>query len=87
MIMRAVSLETMSQTEMQWLYFGAMFAALVLAGVGVFVWLRFVPKKRKRKRRHHGHGRTNPTRAEIGGLPPPKEPETLSGASEPPANP
>ena len=32
-------------------------------------------KKRKRKRKHHGHDRINPTRAEIGGLPPPRSKE------------
>ena len=67
----AISLD-LSPVEFQWLNFLAMTAAMLIAvGAAVF-WATIHRRKRKRKRRHHGHDRINPTRAQVGGLPPPR---------------
>ena len=83
--MMASSLENLSPITYQWLYLGAMALAMVLGAIAVFIWVKYVPKRRKRKRRHHGHGRVNPTRAETGGLPPPK-PSADAAASRNPGS-
>ncbi len=56
----------------QLLNFGAMAAAMLIAVSAAFYWVTTHQRKRKRKRKHHGHGRINPTRAEVGGMPPPR---------------
>ncbi len=62
----------------QWLNFLAMAGGLLLGAGGVLIWFLFFRKKRKRKRRHHHHRekrQLNPTLAEIGGLPPKRDPD------------
>jgi len=82
--MFAAIFPNLSQPGYQWLYFGVIIGTVFICGLVVFLWISFVPKRRKRKRRHHGHGRINPTRAEVGGLPPPKPAEERRDADPQP---
>ncbi len=62
----------------QWANFLAMALAILLAAGGSLIWFLTFRKKRKRKRRHHHHRekrQLNPTLAELGGLPPKREPD------------
>jgi hypothetical protein len=67
----------------QWANFLAIFAVIVVSAFAVFLWAVLVRKKRKRKHRsrhhHDGPRKLNPTLAESGGLPPPREPEKSPG--------
>ena len=59
-----------------WLMFVVMLAAIGLGIAIVAIWM-FVNRtktKKKRKRRSRHHRRHNPTLAQTGGLPPPREP-------------
>jgi hypothetical protein len=62
----------------QWLNFLAMALGILLAAGGSLLWFLFFRNKRKRKRRHHHHlhrekRSLNPTLAQSGGLPSPRE--------------
>lgn len=59
-----------------WLVFAAMLLLIGICIAGLITWIFLSRKsnKRKRKRRHRGHNRINPTLAQTGGLPPPRDP-------------
>jgi membrane protein implicated in regulation of membrane protease activity len=69
----------------QWANFLAIFAVIVLSAFAVFLWAVMFRRKRKRKyhRQHREQRKLNPTLAESGGLPPPRE-EKKSDAPTPP---
>jgi membrane protein implicated in regulation of membrane protease activity len=69
----------------QWANFLAIFVVIVLSALAVFLWAVMFRKKRKRKHRQHHHEKRklNPTLAESGGLPPPREPEKSPGQTPP----
>ena len=59
-----------------WLVFIAFLLLLSLCLGGFFVWLTMIKSgKSKRKRKHRHHRPTNPTLAQIGGLPPKRDPD------------
>ena len=66
----------------QWGNFLAMALAILLVAIGCLIWFLMFRKKRKRKRKHRGHDRINPTRAEIGGLPPPRSKSRYGGRGD-----
>ena len=70
--MAARFIEDLSPGELQALNFAAMAMAVLIAAAVAWLLTSYQKKKRKRKRKHHGHDRINPTRAELGGLPPPR---------------
>jgi ABC-type nickel/cobalt efflux system permease component RcnA len=70
--MEASSLDNLSSTGYQALNFAVMIGAMIIAVTAAWLLAAYHKKKRKRKRKHHGHDRINPTRAELGGLPPPR---------------
>ena len=73
--MEASSLDNLSSTGYQALNFAVMIGAMIIAVTAAWLLAAYHKKKRKRKRKHHGHDRINPTRAELGGLPPPRSKE------------
>jgi len=80
--MEATFLENLSPVESQALNFAAMTCAMLVAvGIAWFFTI-YHKKKRKRKRKHRGHDRINPTRAEIGGLPPPRSKSRYGGRGD-----
>jgi len=70
--MQATIVDNLSPGGFQVLNFAAMALAMLIAVTAAWLFSVYHTKKRKRKRKHHGHGRINPTRAELGGLPPPR---------------
>ncbi len=65
-----------NSTSADWLYFMAMLLAIGI-GVACFITWFFVLRKsgkKKRKRHNRHHRRVNPTLAQTGGLPPPRQP-------------
>jgi len=89
--MEATFLNNLSPEESQALNFAAMTCAMLIAVLAAWGFATFGKRKRKRKRKHHGHDRINPTRAEIGGLPPPRaktrQPARADGDGESPFDP
>ena len=73
--MLATIVDNLSPGGFQVLNFAAMALAMIVAVTAAWLFSVYHTKKRKRKRKHHGHGRINPTRAELGGLPPPRSKE------------
>ena len=70
--MEATIVDNLSPGGFQVLNFAAMAVAMIIAVTAAWLFSVYHKKKRKRKRKHQGHGRINPTRAELGGLPPPR---------------
>jgi hypothetical protein len=70
--MVASILNNLSPGAFQFLNFATVAGAIIIAVTAALLVSSYHKKKRKRKRRHHGHDRINPTRAELGGLPPPR---------------
>ncbi len=70
----------------EWLDFLAMTLAILLASVGSLIWFLVFRKKRKRKHRQHSHEKSqlNPTLAECGGLPPPREEKPTDATKQTP---
>lgn len=70
----------------QWANFLAIFAVIVVSAFAVFLWAIMFRKKRKRKYRQHNHEKRklNPTLAESGGLPPPREEKKPDAPTPPP---
>jgi len=73
--MDASIVDNLSPGGFQVLNFAAMAGAMIIAVTAAWLFSVYHKKKRKRKRKHQGHGRINPTRAETGGLPPPRSKE------------
>jgi hypothetical protein len=84
--MVASFLDNLSPGGFQLLNFAALAAAMLFAVTVAWLYASYHRKKRKRKRRHQGHDRINPTRAELGGLPPPRNKSERGNRSDPPSS-
>jgi hypothetical protein len=85
--MLATALQTLSPAALQMLNFAAIAGPIFIALALVFTWAMYHKKKRKRKRRHQGHGRLNPTRAQVGGLPPVRDGHSAGSGADSPFDP
>ena len=75
-MMNPLALPTTGRSA-DWLIFGAMLLALGLPIAGFAIWFavfRNKTTKARRKRRQRHSRQHNPTRAEVGGLPPKRDP-------------
>ena len=75
--MNPLALPTTGKSAESWLQFIAMLLAIGLPIAGMAIWFavfRNKTKKARRKRRQRHSRQHNPTRAEVGGLPPKRDP-------------
>jgi flagellar basal body-associated protein FliL len=78
-------LAVLSSTASQLLNFAIMAGLFLLVAVGTLVWFFFLRKKtHRRRKRHSQRRRLNPTRSQVGGLPPVREQDPSFGETPPP---
>jgi hypothetical protein len=82
------ALPTVGPLTPEWVDFFIMAGVFALVAIGALIWAYFFRKRgrnrrHKRRRQHNEHHRLNPTLAQIGGLPPPRQDEKFSERQPP----